>query len=433
MRRLQTGRHEVKQSKFALALGTTWMTLAFGARIVFQTGYFILIARALGVSDFGALAATVALVSLFAPFATWGSGNLLVMDVAREPRSFPVALGNALITLAVSGTALLAVALVAGAVLLPQVPLAAVLLLGIADLGFARVVDVAGQCFQAFDRIPSLAWISALVPALRCAVAVAFVALSTSGSLVTWTALYLGATVIAAVIALWSVSRRLGRPTPIRALLGRRLRLGGYFAVSASATTIYADVDKVLLARLSTLDATGIYAAAYRAASVAYAPIMALLTVTYASFFRAGKAGIRGSSAYARELLVPAAAYGAVAGLGIFVLAPLAPVVLGNEFGETVEALRWLAPLPLLAAFTYLPADALTGADAQGLRTRLQLGAAALNIILSAMLIPAYSWRGAAWATLVTLALLSLALWLAVAHLQRGPKGSRMPPLGETG
>jgi O-antigen/teichoic acid export membrane protein len=417
----------------ALASGTAWMTLAFGARIVFQTGYFILIARALGVSDFGALAAAVALVSLFAPFATWGSGNVLVMDVAREPRSFPVAFGNALITLIVSGTALLVIVLAVGAVLLPRVPLTAIFLLGIADLGFARVVDVAGQCFQAFDRIVAVAWISVLVPALRCAVAVAFVAISTSSSLVTWTALYLGATVIAAVITLWSVSRRLGRPTPVRALLSRRLRLGGYFAVSASATTIYSDIDRVLLARLGTLDATGIYAAAYRAAGMAYMPIMALLTVTYSSFFRAGKEGIRGSTAYALRLLTPAAAYGAFAGLGILVLAPLAPVVLGNEYSETVEALRWLAPLPLLAALTYLPADALTGADAQGLRTRLQLGAAALNVVLSAMLIPAYSWRGAAWATLATLSVLSLSLWLAVALLKRGPQGSRTPPLGEVG
>ena len=44
--------------------------------------------------------------------------------------------------------------------------------------------------------------------------------------------------------------------------------------------------------------------------------------------------------------------------------------------------------------------DALTGADRQGVRTVLQLATAALNVGLNLLLIPAYSWRGAAWATL---------------------------------
>ena len=95
--------------------------------------------------------------------------------------------------------------------------------------------------------------------------------------------------------------------------------------------------------------------------------------------------------------------YGLVAGIAIYALAPLAPILLGEDYGDSVEALRWLAPLPVLAALGYLPADALTGADAQGLRTLLQVAAAALNVVLWAPCSsPPTPWRGAAWATLVT-------------------------------
>ena len=422
----------IKESTRALASGTARLTLASAAVVVFQAVYFVLVARALGVTSFGALAASLALVGILVPFATWGSGNMLVMEVARDPRSLSVSFGNTLVALGISGVVLLGLALGVGAVLLPDVPLAAILLLGVADLGFARVVEVAKQCFLALDRLVAVAWISTLLPAVRCAVAGLFVAVWASDDLVTWTALYLGATVLAATVAFWSVTRRLGRPSPRRGMIGRRVRIGGYFAVSASASTIYNDIDRVMLARLATLDATGIYAAAYRAAGLAHVPLMALLTVTYPSFFRAGRVGIQGSSAYARRLLVPAVLYGLVAGIAIYALAPLAPILLGEDYGDSVEALRWLAPLPVLAALGYLPADALTGADAQGLRTLLQVAAAALNVVLCALLIPAHSWRGAAWATLVTLSVLALSLWLATAYLQRG-QSLRAPRLGETG
>ena len=131
-------------------------------------------------------------------------------------------------------------------------------------------------------------------------------------------------------------------------------------------------------------------------------------------------AGIEGSTAFARRLLIPATAYGAGAGIAIYLLAPLAPHILGPDFRGAVAALRWLAPIPLLSAFYYLPADALTGANAQGVRTAVQLFGALLNVVLNLFLIPAYSWRGAAWSTLATLAFLAAALWLATVLLRRG-------------
>ena len=39
-----------------LARNTGWMLIANGSRVLFQAGYFVLIARALGSSGFGALA-----------------------------------------------------------------------------------------------------------------------------------------------------------------------------------------------------------------------------------------------------------------------------------------------------------------------------------------------------------------------------------------
>ena len=72
----------------SLAHGTAWMMLAQVAGIGFQSLYFVLIARALGVDGFGALAASLAVVGIFVPFASWGYGNILVRDVSRVPSVF---------------------------------------------------------------------------------------------------------------------------------------------------------------------------------------------------------------------------------------------------------------------------------------------------------------------------------------------------------
>jgi O-antigen/teichoic acid export membrane protein len=415
-----------------LARGTAWMSISQAGQLACGLAYFVVIARVLGVRSFGALAASVALVAIFVPFAAWGSGNILVMEVARDGRAFPVFFGNALISVALSGVVLTTLTLGLGATFLGQVPLSAILFLAVADLGFGRIVDIAAQCFQASDHLRTMAWTSMLVPGLRFAAVLLFAASPYRG-LAVWAGFYLVGNAVAAAVAFWLVRRRLGKPEPKPSLLWRRFKLGGYFAVAASASTIYGDIDKTMLARLSTFDATGIYAAAYRAVNAAFIPVMALLMASYARFFRAGMAGIEGSTAFARRLFAPAAAYGVVAGIAIYFLAPLTPHILGADFAESVEALRWLAPLPLLCSIYYLPADALTGANAQGLRTALQLSAAVINVILNLLLIPEYSWRGAAWATLATFAFLGASLWLATALLRRTSRTARTPSLMRTG
>jgi len=103
----------------------------------------------------------------------------------------------------------------------------------------------------------------------------------------------------------------------------------------------------------------------------------------------------------------------------LFVGAPIVPHLLGAEYARTTTALRWLSPLPLLKTLHYFVADSLTGAGLQGLRTSLQVGVAVFNILLNLWLIPAYSWRGAAWSSLASDGMLAASLWMAVLVLGR--------------
>jgi O-antigen/teichoic acid export membrane protein len=65
-----------------------------------------------------------------------------------------------------------------------------------------------------------------------------------------------------------------------------------------------------------------------------------------------------------------------------------------------VEAVRWLALIPLLRCIHSFLADALSGAGLQRTRTGVQVVVALVNIALNLMILPRYSWRGAAWTSL---------------------------------
>ena len=78
----------------------------------------------------------------------------------------------------------------------------------------------------------------------------------------------------------------------------------------------------------------------------------------------------------------------------------------------------------------YFLADTLTGAGFQAVRTCIQAGVGAFNILLNLWLIPAYSWRGAAWSSIASDALLVCGVATAVFLLSRQQHNVSVPAIG---
>jgi O-antigen/teichoic acid export membrane protein len=94
-----------------LLKNTIWVLTAQGARLGLQAVYFVIIARRLGVAQYGAFASAVALIGIAAPFAGIGSGNLLVKNVARRRELLTEYFGNAVFITLVSGLLWIAIIL----------------------------------------------------------------------------------------------------------------------------------------------------------------------------------------------------------------------------------------------------------------------------------------------------------------------------------
>jgi O-antigen/teichoic acid export membrane protein len=398
-----------------VARNTAWIALGQGGRTVLQATYFIVIARALGPSGLGAFAGAAAMSALVAPFAGLGAGNVLIQYVARDPRAFPRYWGGALAVTIAGGLLAVGVALVAGRFVLPAtIPLILIACVAVSDLLFATVLFLCGQAYQSVERMQRTAQLPIVTTFLRVVAAGLFVTLPGAHSPARWGMYYVVCTALSTAVAVWLTVRELGRPVMEFTYGTTELREGLYFAMGISSQNVYNDIDKTMLARMSTLDATGIYQAAYRVVDMAMVPLRALTSAAYPRFFRHGARGVRASLGVARQLIPAAVGYGCLAALMLFLTAPILPRLLGHDYDNAVEAVRWLALLPVLKSIQSFAADTLTGAGYQGTRTSLQVGIALFNVGINLPLITGWSWRGAAWASLITDALLAGMLWMVV-------------------
>jgi len=401
-----------------LVQNTLWVLGGYGLRLLIQAGYFIMMARYLGPKQYGGFIAATALVSLISPFVGLGIGNLLVKNIARDKQQFAEYWGNGLCLTFLSGSGFSVLVIGFCVALLPRsIPVLAIVLISASDLIFVKLLELAAWAFQAFEMLSQNARLNVLLSVSRLLGIVCLALAFAHPSILAWSGVYLAGSVIAALIALVWVNISLGRPRIALGRLGGERAEGLYFSISFSAQTIYNDIDKSMVARLVSLEAAGVYGAAYRLIDVAFIPVKALLSAAYPVFFRAGREGVRDSMRFGLHLLKRAAPYSMLASAALFIGAPLVPRVLGRDYAAVTEALRWLALLPLLKTIHYFAADSLTGANYQGLRTLAQVGVAVFNVLVNLWIIPAYGWRGAAWSSLASDGVLALILWSIVLRL----------------
>lgn len=405
---------------------TAHLAIGQGFRLIIQAIYFVLVARSLGPNAYGAFVTVVALAALLGPFSGIGTPNLFIKNVRSGKRVAALCWGNGILLTVLSGSLLSGLALGLTYLLRLQTGTWVVTMVCVADLVLLKVTELAGFGFTALDRMAQTSLQNVVVSLLRLAGITALLLTRQAVTLPRWVLVYVLATLLGTVYGVAKGSQLWGRPTIDLAALREDMAEGVFFSIAGSAATVYNDIDKIMLSRLADLAATGVYAAAYRVIDVSMTPVRSLAAAAYPQFFRKGVGGMQATWPYARSLIRRAVVYGGLASAGIWLCAPLLPLILGPRYGEVVSAVRWLALIPLLRCLHSFMADALSGAGLQRVRTGIQVLIAVVNIGLNLVILPRYSWRGAAWTSLACDGLLVLAFWLAALHW-RNSKPSALP------
>ena len=398
---------------------TVHLSLGQGCRLVIQAAYFVLIARALGPDAYGAFVTVVAMAALLGPFSGLGTGSLFIKNVRSSKREAAICWGNGILLTVLSGSLLSALGVGLSLILPLKTPPLVVITVCVSDLVLLKVTELAAFGFTALDRMKQTSIQGAAVSLFRLAGIATLMVTVRRVTLPRWALVYLLTSLLGTIYAVVKGGRVWGRPaTDLRALREDVVE-GVFFSIAGSATTVYNDIDKIMLSRLADLAATGVYAAAYRVIDVTMTPVRSLAAAAYPQFFRKGTGGLAATYSYARSLMAKTSLYGSLASAGLWLMAPILPHVLGRQYQAVVPAVRWLALIPLLRSVHSFLADALSGAGYQRTRTGIQVLAALINIVSNLVILPRYSWRGAAWTSLGCDGLLVVLFWLIVHYQDR--------------
>jgi len=349
----------------------------------------------------------------------------MIKYVARDRKVLAAYLGNALLVTAAFGSVLTLFALILRPHVLPESSTSAMLIaVAVSDLFGREMSNICLQVFLALEQGQRFSHLMAFSTSVRFVAAVALVALGPTAT--HWAYLYAASSVIATAVGIVAVSRHCAPPRFQISLFFPSVREGIHFATSLSSQSVYNDIDKTMLARLSTVEAAAIYAVAYRFIEAAILPVRSVANAAYPEFFRLGAQGVSAGFSFARQILRRSILYGLGLAAALFVAAGLLPMFLGHGYQQSAIALRWLCLLPLIKSAHIFLSDTLTGSNYQWQTSSAQIAVAVFNVAINFWVIRAFSWRGAAWSSLATDGLLAVFLYLIIRrHLRREQGTSR--------
>jgi O-antigen/teichoic acid export membrane protein len=406
----------VRRPRRDLAANTVWsaldeLMLVTGSIV----GLLVLVPR-LGAEQYGAYAALFALMGPVTALAQSGV-PLAVFDHAvrqHEPIA-AVARSCLLLSCIVSAVTVVPVAVVAVA-LFDDLAVSTVVLLVAAEVVVQSVWVTLTAIVQVAHSYRAGATLRSAAHGLRIGVVLTLLALDRVE--LGWLAvgLLLTSSVRTAAVLVWVHRSHLidrGASRVERALL----RSAATYATAIGATIVHTDGDKVVLEASGYRNDTGVYAAGQRVVALAMLPLNALASSSHFAVLRTSVRSDQRRTAL--HLSAVGAIYAIPAALLLVVAAPLVPTLLGDDFAESVDVLRVLAPVVILRGLTVFPANGLLALGRNPLRSQLAVAHAVVAVGGYLLLIPSRSWHGAALVTLVTEAMLLGSSWVALIGAQR--------------
>jgi O-antigen/teichoic acid export membrane protein len=381
--------------------------------------FFVVMARELGQEGFGDFTFALSLALMTTVFAGFGVDQVIARTVSREATGAPRLLSDALtvkVAFGLVGIALaLAVAFAGG--------YDADVTLAVGILAVAAVTELVTKVFHAtFQGLDDMRPVAVAFLIQRYFTAIAGVALLLAGAGVVAMALvYLGGALLAQLFIAVRLAGRDIRPEARLSPAGARALVRGSLALGITLilNTALFRVDATLLSLLEGNADVGIYGAAYRLLETTLFLSYAFVSALLPTLSRLSGPALRETYEVGMKLVATA-----LLPLGtVFVVfaEPIVDLLYSDEYAAAVGALRLLGAAAALYGVAYLSSYVLIAQSRYLSALPWATGAVlVVNVVLNLILIPRYSYDGAAAATSISEALLAAA-FLFYARRVAGP------------
>lgn len=408
------------------ARNALWLLLSQGGVRLLSFVVGTLLARSLGVADFGTYTFVMTYTAYFGILADAGLGRYLIRDVARDRVAAGAYLSQiTALRLALAAAAYVLMLLLAVATRSAPERLTLIAVAG-TSLFTGAVAGAVASVFTAREEMHISAlftFLSSMATALFVLAALA-VGVGLLGTVVAVTLANLPP--LGFLLTMWRRQGPLPAPRASLSFWWRALRASYAYALLGVIGVVYFRIDALMLTWMRGPEANGIYQAAYRlldAVTDAPGVIVAAMFPAIARLHRQSRAELR--RAYLTVLMV-LTLLGVPVMLALLLFAdPVVRLLYGAEYAPSVTVLRLLAIALFLIFVDTANTMVLYSGDELGTVLILSLGTTAANVLLNLILIPRYSYNGAAVATIAS-TVLSLLIFTptVLRYLAREPASS---------
>lgn len=376
-----------------------------GARyIVAALGWVgtLVIVRTLSLEEWGRFSFVFSLLGLLSVLADLGLGRVALKGLLDDQGDQAGFAGTLVVLRAILGVACYMLAV--GFVILARYPPEVVGATAVAGLVLvlASPSHAVESVFQSHLRVGSVAVGNVLGQLSQLALVVAIA--SAGGSVVLLT---IPAVVCEVVILTWRV-RRVRRLQTLRlnvqwATWGRLLREAAPLGAGVILSTAYFRVDSVMLSKLDTFSAVGIYGVAYKFVDIAHYLPTALMVTVLSLMVRAWPSDPTAYGDAFRRAFAVLAVVSTIVAVEFAVFArPIVSLLYGEKYEVGAHAARLVVAAECLGAFGVLAVGALVAIGRHKLYPLVALAGLVVNVSLNLWLIPWQSYEGAAMATVAT-------------------------------
>ncbi len=398
----------------SISMNSSWM---LGSRLmvaVIQWLTTLLIIRHLSLDQFGAFSLIFGILGMLSMVTDMGLGRIAVSMLIDDAEQRPRTAGSYILlrtSLGVLGYAL-AVGIVAvggyGTITIQAAAVAA----------FTVVFDTIASAYSVIYQVSERMAIPSIGTVLGAGSQMLVVSILITGDagLVQFMIPAVVASAVNMTVRIVGV-HRIMRPRFIvdLGLWGHLLKEAIPISVGNAMTTLYYRIDVIMLSQLATLAAVATYSVAYKFVDIVNMIPWAISTAALPVLVRYWPQDPKGFDRVVLQVCRLLAAIGGLISAGFIALAQdVVPLLYGQEYANAANAAKVVV---VSQCVSFAAAAALLILIAAGNHRRfpwIATGGLAFNVGVNFVMIPRYSYMGAAWTTLATDALMGVAMWWEV-------------------
>ena len=391
------------------------MAVTMGLRLIVGFLVFVMVARYLGVVQFGIFMYWMTVSALVALLVGFGSAPYMLKEIGENPKNRQQIVGS----VGASKFVLVAFVVLASIVATPWIGNATLVYWCLLFTALSEIISEYIFCaFRGMNDYLTEVWFSTVLSFVH--LVLLFAAITADAGLVGIALTFMVSRAIAALVAGITYRRRFGE-FGIRQNWSNwksTLQKNKAYAADSFLTNIYSQLDNILLKHLAGPESLGIYQAGLRLMQ-GLNNISPVLSNVYLPKIAYDINHGNDHSPTAGLLYNQLVGFGLIVALGtLFLNEQIVNLLYGSQFEALKPLLPWFGVLLLLRLFASNFGILLTASGHQASRA-WSVGACLIIIVISGVvLIPTYGALGMVWSALIATLVLAVTYWIKTALTQ---------------